>query len=258
MKNILKTFLLIITTSFVLLGCKKEIAWKADNTLVSSGQARLKINAVTQYRANPSFQLKINGTRVSNLITARTPYPGGGYNTGGGSANDYMAVPSGVVNIIGAIPKAGTATDSVVLFNRNITIDQNKNYSAHIADTGANIRVLVLEDDLTPAESGFAKYRFVNLMPNAPAVDLYFGTTLVATNIAYMSASNYFTVPTTPTAAWNIRETGTAANSTAMATYAANTAVQQTTRVYTVFASGYKGLPSTDPRRPFVAFYLVK
>lgn len=258
MKNFYKKSFVIIIASLFIIGCNKDVTWKAEPQLISSGQARLKINAVTPLRANPTFQLKVNGNRVSNLITARTPFPGGGYNTGGDSRNDYLAVPSGTINISGAIPKAGTSIDSVLLFRRDITLEQNKYYTAHIADTGANTRFLVLEDDLTPAENGFAKYRFVNLMPNAPAVDLYFGTTRVATNIAYMSASNYFTIPTTPTAAWNIRETGTAATSTAMATYAANTGVQQTMRVYTVFASGYKGLAATDPRRPFVAFYLNK
>jgi hypothetical protein len=258
MNNIIKTGLLIITAGFFIMGCKKEISWKADSNTLSPGQARLKINAVTQYRANPTFHLKVNGARVSNQITARTPFPGGGYNTGGGSANDYLAVASGRVNISAAIPYAGTSVDSVLLFSRDINIDQNKYYTAHVADTGLSTRVLVLEDDQTTPETGFVKYRFVNLMPNAPAVDLYFGTTRVATNIAYMSASDYFLLPNTPTAAWTIRETGTAATSTAMATYAANTAVQQNMRGYTVFASGYKGLPATDPRRPFVAFYLNK
>ena len=95
-------------------------------------------------------------------------------------------------------------------------------------------------------------------MPNVPAIDLYYGTTRVATNIPYLGSTDYFdlAVPTTALA-WTIRATGTAATSTALATYTSiNTNLNQ--RVYTAFASGYSGLPTTDPRRPFVAFYLVR
>lgn len=256
MNNILKTGILLIIAGLIISGCKKDISWKAVRDNVSPGQARLKINAVTQYRANPSFHLKVNGSRVSNLITARTPFPGGGYNTGGGSVNDYLAVPSGTINISGAIPYVGSSVDSVLFFSENITIDQNSYYTAHLADTGVNTRIVVIKDDHTQPATGQSRYKFVNLMPNVPAIDLYYGTTIVATNIPYMGSSDYFdmAVPTTPLA-WTIRATGTAANSTALATYTSiNTNLNQ--RVYTVFASGYMGLTATDPRRPFVAFFL--
>jgi len=92
-------------------------------------------------------------------------------------------------------------------------------------------------------------------MPNVPAIDLYYDTIKVASNIAYLSSSNYFDIIRTPTSlAWTIREAGTLPTSTALATYtSANTTQNQ--RVYTAFASGYKG--SIDAvRRPYIAFYL--
>jgi hypothetical protein len=255
MKKIISISVLLFSIA-VITGCDKETGVIAETQPVTSDQALLKINYVSNYAANPGVQLKLNGIRVSDLITARTPFPGGGYNTGGGSTNDYLAVTPGNVALTVAIPKRLTATDSIVLFNTSVTSEAGKNYSAHITDTAANTKLLVLEDDLTRPDTGSSRYRFVNLMPDVPAIDLYYGTTVVATNIRYLQSSPYFNLsrPTT-SLAWTIRETGTSATSTALATYtSANTTVNQ--RVYTAFASGFKR--ATDaPRKPYISFYLV-
>lgn len=253
MKKILSISTLLFSMAF-LTGCDKETGILAETQSVAPGQALLKINYVSNYAANPGVQLKLNGTRVSNLITARTPFPGGGYNTGGGSTNDYLAVSPGNVALTVAIPNTLTATDSVVLFNTSLTLEGGKNYSAHITDTATNTKVVLLQDDLTIPDTSQSRYRFVNLMPNVPAIDLYYGPMLVAGNIPYLGSSPYFNVPRPVTSlAWTIRETGTSATSTALATYtSANTTLNQ--RVYTAFASGYKG--GTTVRIPYISFYL--
>lgn len=261
MKKILTISTLLLSLG-IFTGCDKETDVIAKFETPSSGQALLKINYVSPYTANPSVQLKLNDTRVSNLITARTPFPGGGYNTGGGSANDYLAVNPGAVPLSVSIPKRLTNTDSVVLFTTTLNLEAGKNYSAHITDTATNTKVLLLQDDLTQPDTGQTRFRFVNLMPNVPAVDLYYGSTKVASNIAYLTASPYITMPVPTTAlAWTIREAGAAATTDPLATYtSANTTLS--TRVYTAFAVGYKGLATTAPgyaaRRPYISFYINK
>jgi hypothetical protein len=256
MKRVLLIFSLacLVSTGFV--SCEKEVNRKAAETNVSGDKALLKINYVSQYTTNPSVQLKLNDVRVSNLLTARTPFPGGGYNTGGGSTNDYLAVTPGQLSLKVGIPNYLKETDSVLLFNGNITLAAGKNYSAHITDTGANTKVVLLEDDISQPAAGRSKYRFVNLMPNVPAIDLYYGTVKVASNIAYLASSPYFELPVPATSlAWSIREAGADPASTALATYtSSNTSLSR--RVYTAFASGYKGQTSTSTRRPFISFYL--
>ncbi|WP_240755237.1 DUF4397 domain-containing protein [Pedobacter sp. SYP-B3415] len=192
------------------------------------------------------------------MLTARYPYPGGGYNTLGDSRADYLRATPGKQEVSISIPKRGTLTDSVVLYKTEITTEPGKAYTLHLTDTAANTKSFLTQDDHSIPDSGFVRFRFVNLMPNVPAVDLYYGGVLVVGNISYLSASDYFLRPilTTAAVAWTIRPTGSAPTSTALATYtSANTFLNR--RSYTVFATGYSG--RTDAvRRPYVSFFLIK
>jgi hypothetical protein len=142
----------------------------------------------------------------------------------------------------------------VVLFNTTFNVEANKYYTAHITDTGANTKILLLTDDISFPEPGTSRYKFVHLMPNVGAVDLYHGATLVASNVPYLG-STVFTRPLSGAAAdWTIREAGTGSAGVAFSTYSSsNTILAQ--RAYTVFAVGYKGL--TDAvKKPYVSFLL--
>jgi hypothetical protein len=243
----------VLAVALVSTGCKKNEIKYGEFENITSDQSLLKVNFVSGYASNPAVQFVINGERVSNLITSRTPYPGGGYNTGGGSTPDYLALTAGSKDFKISIPKKGTNTDSLVLYTTTFNLEAGKTYTAHITDTAANTKSLITADNLTKPDSGYAKLRFVNLMPNVPAIDLYYGTTKVASNIAYLSNSDYFTIQTpSTTLAWTTREAGTAATSPALATYtSASTTASQ--RIFTAFAMGYKG--STDAvRKPYISF----
>jgi hypothetical protein len=258
MKRILIMFSLACTIGLAFTSCKKEVVRVAAETNVESDKAKLKVNYVSAYNSNnPGIQVKLNNSRVSNVVTFRTPYPGGGFNTGGGSTNDYLVVTPGQTTLKISVPNFGKETDSVELFSTALNLAAGKNYTAHITDTGANTKIALLEDDITQPAFGKSKYRFVNLMPNVPAIDLYYGTTLVASNVAYLASSPYFELPLPVTSlTWSTRETGSSPTSTALATYlSASTSTNR--RVYTIFASGYKGITgTTNPRRPFVSFIL--
>jgi len=255
MRKLLNIVPLLLLIGF-LASCKKENKLIAEvDEVNTSSQAFVKINYASAYAANSSVQLKVNNTRVSYLLTARTPFPGGGYNTGGASQDDYLALTPGTVPFSISIPNKNTNNDSVVLFNSNITLAAGKHYSVHIADTAAKTKMIVLEDDISKADTGQSKYRFVNLIPNVTAIDLYYGTTLVAGNIPYLGNSNYFTMPRPATSlAWSIREAGTGPTGTVLATYTSASSTLSE-RSYTAFAMGYKG--STDAaRKPYISFYL--
>jgi hypothetical protein len=255
MKKILVIKALILSSAFLYIGCKKNTINYGETQAVGADQALLKFNFVSTYITNPSVVIKINGNRVSSPITARTPFPGGGYNTGGGSAPDYLVVNPGNLEVAVVVLKKGTDIDSLQLYKTNITLESGKNYTAHIADTSANTTTVLATDDFAKPDSGFSKYKFVNLMPNVAAIDLYYGTTVVAANIPYKGVSNYFTMATPATSlAWTIRPAGSAPTSTALATYtSASTTTNQ--RIYTAFALGYSG--ATDAtRKPYISFLL--
>ncbi len=258
-----KTLINTIIAATVLLtaGCSKdvtEIDYTAPRTFVDpSVSSLLKINYMSLYAGNTGVQLSINNQRVSGLVTNRTPFPGGGYNTNGSNFADYLVVKPGANILSIAIPKRLTNVDSIALFSAPITVEAGKNYTAHIADTSTKTKLFLLEDDLALPDTGSVKYRFINLMPNAPFVDLYYGTDRMATNIAYLAASPIFTMRVPPILlAWTIRETGTLPTSTALATFtSANTYL--TRRVYSAFAVGYKGSTAANTR-PYISFNLNK
>lgn len=239
---------------FSMWGCEKKTdpIWNSTYSELTTGQAMLKINFVSQYASNPSFQIKVNDVRVSSNITARTPFPGGGFNTGGGSGPDYLSLNPGSSKISFSVPNKGANTDSISLFSTNVTLEAGKFYTLHVTDTGANTKTLLITDNRDRANPARPVYTFVNLMPNVPSADLYFGTTKVASGIAYMAVSDTFSVDGSTTLNWAVRDAG---GTTDIAKYSSASTLNAG-RQYTGFSSGYKG--STGTRAPFVSFFYVK
>lgn len=258
-KNIIVLSTLILAISFLFVACKKnELKVPYSYT---AGMAYLKVNYASAYKANPSVELKINGTRVSSTFAYSYPFPGGGLNTNGGSQPDYFQVTPGSVKIDVVIPQVGTSTDSVQVYSSTVTLAADQYYTFHISDTAANTNSFLLNEDVASPDSGFSKYRFVNLMPNLPALDLYFGTTLVASNIAYKGSSPYFTIGSTNAAQWVIRPAGALPTSAALTTYPTGATLYTipNQRVLTVFARGYSTITSTtDARRGQVSLFYVR
>jgi hypothetical protein len=242
-------------------GCDKNEFNLKENIFIE-GKAQLKVNFVSSYQRNPAFQIKIDGIRVSNNITYFTPFPGGGLNTGGGNYADYLAVDPGARKVSISIPNVGTNNDSVLLASADVTLEANKTYSLYFADTAATTFSMLTEDDLSFPDSGYTKFRFINLMPDlAAGLDLYFGTgatsttsTKVAGPILYKGMSSYFTIPINTGNVWSIRPGGAAATTTALASYtSASTVVNQ--RVFTISSRGYNSITgATDPRRRLFSF----
>jgi len=258
MKIFSKISIISLVTVFLFSGCDKEGVKYSDYELVDPAQSFLKVNYNVAFKNDPSVQLKINGIRVSGTnIKTRYPFPGGGFNTLGGSTGDYLPVKPGDNQVSVSIPKKGTDIDSVNIYTTTIQTESGKRYSLHVADSLARKHLLVDEDASLP-DSGSARYRFVNLMANVPAIDLYNGTDKVASNIPFMGISDKFLlVAGIPFSnSWSIRAAGAAPTSTAIATYSSNNTIVHR-RVYTVFATGYTGLTDAA-RKPYVAFYYVR
>ena len=255
----------IFALGMLFTACKKNSFSVKENTFID-GQASLKVNFFSATQAKPAYQIKIYGNRVSSNLTYPTPFPGGGLNTGGGSYADYFAVAPGSRKVDISIPNVGTNTDSILLASATVDLAANKVYSLYYVDTAANLTTILLEDDLTSPDSGFVKYRFVNLMPDVAAgLDLYFGTGSTSTTsvkvagpILFKDKSDYFNLPINSTATapvWSLRPGGALATTTAIATYtSASSVVNQ--RVFTVSSRGFSTIstPSTDGRIRAISF----
>lgn len=263
-------YIYLITVSFlVLTACKKKEITYGDFDVYGGDKALLKINYASAFAVSKTVQFKLNGQRYGALISYRNPYPGGGYNTGGASSPEYMQIEPGAYDFSISVPNAGTTNDSIALYSGKITLETGKNYTLHIADTAANTKHLLLVDDVSKPAAGFAKYKFINLIPDAPAVNLYYGDSLVAGNIKYLQHTEYFqfNVPRT-SLSWAVRPTDSSATSNPIANYiSTNTIVNQ--RVYTIFSLGYRSMASASAashplnrffaaQRPYVSFFLER
>ncbi len=262
MKIFSRISVLSILAIAVLSGCEKNTdnVFSEYDLVDQTTNAFIKVNYNVAFYNNPGVQLKINGTRVTGLLNTRYPFPGGGFNTLGGSTGDYFPVKPGSNEILLSIPKRGTLIDSVEVYKTSLSLLASKRYSLHVTDSLTR-KSLLVEENVELPDSGFFRMRFVNLMPNVPSIDLYNGSVLVASAVPFLGISEPFTLPSgAPTTnVWNMRVGGSAATSTVIATYTSASTILQR-RVYTAFATGYSGYPTSgvDPRKPYLSFYYVR
>jgi hypothetical protein len=126
---------------------------------------------------------------------------------------------------------AGTTTP---ILSAPITLNQGIAYSLFLAGKSTSPEVLLLTDTLNKPSTGNASVRFVNLSPDAPAVDLAVqgGSVLVA-NRSYKGFSTFVPVPAQSNYTFVVRQAGT---NTVLATLSNVPMVSGT--VYTIWFGG--------------------
>lgn len=262
----MKKILYHIFGIILLTGCKESVQEFGDLEFMGANDAIVKINMASVYPDDRYMYVKFNDQRVTPLIRAREPYPGGGYNTRGDSRPDFLKVASGNVNIKVCIPyKIDNGKDSIVLNEQSVILSAGKQYTVHITDTAANTKMFLTEESLVRPDSSFATYRFVNLMPNVESLDLYYGAaansaaqdSLIVKNVKFGEVSAYFTIRRSATRTWKIRKSGDpVTDQTVLALYT-NASSTLNSRSYVAYALGYAGFTTTI-MKPYVSFYLVR
>jgi hypothetical protein len=250
MKKLNISFIVLFVACAIFWSCEKNVLTVSPYEL-TDGKALLKINYSSPYFKNPGVQVKINDEKVSSIITYSTPYPGGGLNTGGNNFADYLSVKPGMNTVSLSIPKAGSTEDSVLLYKTDVSLTANEYQTLHFTDTASNTQSVLIKDAANKPDSGFTQFTFVNLIPNSTALDLYFGTTKVASNIAFKQATDPFLLPAGTSLAWTLRVAGGTAT---LGTAYSNTGTVANQRVFTVYARGYIGPATSDTRSPKISF----
>lgn len=255
MKNI-KIFYIVFLAALIISGCKKNEIKLTDVEIVKD-EALFKIGYFSPNSTNPGVQLKLNGQRVSYVFTNATPFPGGGYNTGGSNNSDYLVVTPGATEVKISIPKAGSNEDSLVLLTQTVTLDGKKKYSMFTSDSIPTMSAFLVEDIISTPDSGFARVRFTNLMPNVPAVDFYQNGVLIKANVALKTCSDFQDISIAGNPCnFQIRPAGALPASPALAVYPASaTFTLVNTRIYTIIARGYSGFADAN-RKPNVSLVL--
>jgi len=254
MKIFRSLFLVSTAAALLLVSCDKKEVVSQLNLLSVAGNTNFKVVHASAYATNYSVQLKINDVRVSSNMTYSTPFPGGGLNTGGSNFPWYMSMVGGDKKISLSVAKVGTSTDSIFLSSNTTYFAPDQYYTVYLTDTGANTQLVKRVENVTPPANSTSRLKFVNLIPNLPAADLYWGTTKVASNVPYQNFSPEFTLAEKDTGRWYIRPAGALPTSPYTAVYPAIGSVYQTManqRIFTVYSRGWIG--ATGNRIPAIS-----
>ncbi|WP_316830018.1 DUF4397 domain-containing protein [Pedobacter aquatilis] len=129
-----------------------------------------------------------------------------------------------------------TKKDSLkYLTTANVNLQSGLFYSAFVIDVLPAPKILLVQDDLTAPATGKAKIRFINLSPDAPALDLAVeGTSAsLVTAKAYKEASAFISIDPGASLNFQIKE-----NNTVTATLPATKI--ESGKIYTLWAKGLK------------------
>ena len=250
--------LLLLSATALMTACKKNTLTVSPFE-VSNGKGLLKINYASPYAKNPGIQIKIDGARVSNLITYATPYPGGGLNTGGSDYPNYLALTPGTHTVALSVPKVGTSEDSIPLYSTSVTLNADEFKTLHVSDTLTFTKSIETIDFAALPDSGYSKFRFVNLIPGSN-MDIYFNDVLLKGNVGYNVATDTFRIVAGTVSQFKLRVAGSLPTSTPLATYGtgSTTYAIPNQRSMTIFARGYTTVAGSDIRRPLVSLLFNK
>ncbi|TCC93900.1 DUF4397 domain-containing protein [Pedobacter frigiditerrae] len=134
--------------------------------------------AVSVFNASPTFSTYDVYLNDSKANAAALPF-GGGLN--------YAKVSPGTYNI-----KFTTSGRPESLLTKSITLLQNTYFSYFLINRPTGLDGLLLTDDLSATSSTNAFVRFINLSPDAPALDLVINAgATITTNKLFKEASTY-------------------------------------------------------------------
>lgn len=245
-----KNNLLILAVLIFLAACTKNTFNTTEKT-DPVGMALVKLALFNAPVVAPTYLTYDNGVRISGPLLLSPngyPFPGGGFNTAGSSNGDYLALNAGSNKFEFFTTNAGTANIISKAFETTQTFEANKKYTVYTTDTAANAIGISAPDDTQAPDSGFARIRFINLIPNSTGVDFYKGNTLLKADVKFKAYTDFFNVAP-GSDSFSIRVAGTAPGS-ALSAQAYRVIVPTNKRIYSFLCRGYAG--ATGNRAPAV------
>ncbi|MBC6110710.1 DUF4397 domain-containing protein [Pedobacter fastidiosus] len=200
-KHILLAVLLLSTIIF---SCKKNAVQNIAEPI--NGGAQLKyfnfaLNApIINFYAN---ETKVSAASSTTGVESATA--GVAYAAVYPSTNAYSIIPAGTYDFMAKRPSTATVDPNVVIATLNKQVADGKNYSIYLSGlyntTTKKTDAFIIDDVLPPIDSSTAYVRLVHACYNANAFDLIMKNTttsvetLVGTNVAYKTASNFTKIP---------------------------------------------------------------
>ncbi|MEJ7738911.1 MAG: DUF4397 domain-containing protein [Chitinophagaceae bacterium] len=241
MKQYFPITVIFITVCAALAACEKN-TYKITERTNPQGKGRVKIGLFSAYTLTPPVRVSINNVTVSNELVHPISFPGGGLNMNGSSNSDYLQLNPGTAKFEFFVMNPGTHVPASKMFETTQTVEPDKRYTLYVTDTAQNTTAILVNDETTAPDSGMARIKWVNILPNIPVLDLYKGTNassavLILANIAYKSSSAYMNVPA-GVDSFFIRQAGSPATSVPVARRGFSLSNQ---RLYTILSRGYSG-----------------
>ena len=169
-----------------------------SNQIPASG-ARIKlINAVSD---GPSVDVFANDAKLNGTSLA----------FGSSFPTEYAVVPATGLTLKVTAPASGTVAAQTLL-TAPVPLETDKYYTIAAAGTVTAPVAVLVPDDLSVPDPSKNYVRVLNLVSNAPALDVAIGTAApIIANVAYKAVSNYVAVDPNASSApyvFQMRETG--------------------------------------------------
>ncbi len=148
-----------------------------------------------------------------------------------------------------------TTQSASPIFSKDMTFETGKHYTAFIVDTASKMDVVLIKDSSRAPGVDSARIRFVNLTPDAPALDLYVKgrTEPIATNITYKKAGEFFSYRAALNLVFEIKQAG---QSTLLAT--SNPISLARGKIYSIWSGGYLNGNTNDGTKAIISSFTHK
>lgn len=162
---------------------------------------------------------------------------------------DYLPIYSGERQV--KITKKGSSTS---ILSGTVSLKDQMAYSLFIIDTFDKVKFLLVKDSVTLPASGKAKVRFINLSPDAGAVDISIvgKDTPLATNKLFKEYSNFESIDAADKVTFKIKDKATGAEIAALTDQKIESG-----KAYTIWVKGLKAA-TTEEMKLGAAIYLHK
>jgi hypothetical protein len=154
-----------------------DAVFAADQGAPSEGSALVRVAHLSPDA--PAVDVRVDGA----LAFAGVPFE---------TITTYAEVPAGTYRV--QVEPAGAGGAGPFVIDANLTLDAGLVYTVAATNVLAEITPSVLVDDTAPI-SGSSKVRFFHGSPDAPAVDIVTGETVLFGNVAFGETSGPITVP---------------------------------------------------------------
>lgn len=230
-KTLSKAFIAVVTLSVALTACSKR-----NNDIEPISAAGLSI--INASPDNQELDFVIGNQRVNDEAFKF------------GSKLGYFALYPGISSL-----NLTLRGKTEFILSKQQVFESNKFYSVFVVGTGTTREFLTVQDKLESTATDKANVRFINLSPDAAALDLTLtgSATELASKKAFKETSDFIAVDAGDNVSFDIKDDATKAVKATL-----SSVKLEKGKFYTIWAKGLKDKADTDPLKFSAAVFTTK